>query len=200
VSRDTVAEFGDTFDTHEFDAVGHEMDPIDVHGRIAGYVYFSGIRHLRATQRGLIQEVFVGPPGDALSGHIPSLKRLVVENINRQWGEPAMRMVSFRRRGASVRPVSDVAERFEQLADQWERETGFSSSMEEIVSHPAYLGIVAMGLQALPFIFERLEDVAAAWFPALQAIVGRDVAQEADTAEEAITAWLEWGNEHGYLG
>jgi len=127
-----------------------------------------------------------------------STKRLLLETINREWVRPVAALGGYRRRGINVRPIEAVSVRFRQLADRWDADTAFSSSAHEFVAHPAYLEVIGMGLQVLPFLFERLPSKPAPWFPALRAIVGEDVADGAETAEAAMRAWLEWGLARGY--
>ncbi len=46
--------------------------------------------------------------------------------------------------------------RFEELARRWERETAFCSSASEIVGHPAYQEIIALGRGVVPLILAEL--------------------------------------------
>ncbi len=90
-------------------------------------------------------------------------------------------------------------ERFTNLAESWESDTAFTSSVDAMVLHQNYQEIIGMGKAALPFIFERLHQSPASWFWALRAIVGFDVAEGAVTSEEAADKWYEWGAENGYV-
>ena len=51
----------------------------------------------------------------------------------------------------------DQNARFDQLAQQWQRETGLHSNPHFIVNNDAFREIVDLGEEALPFIFRKLE-------------------------------------------
>lgn len=98
---------------------------------------------------------------------------------------------------------TDTATRhdFERLARQWKRETAVKSNLEEIVMHPAYQRIMAMGPAALPLILEDLKRAPAHWFWALHNLVppGTDPAEGAITIAAARDAWLKWGMARGLI-
>ena len=56
--------------------------------------------------------------------------------------------------------------------------------------HPAYLRIIGMGKDELPFIFQELKKGRARWLWALSAIIDDDVAKPEDTLNEAVAAWI----------
>lgn len=84
---------------------------------------------------------------------------------------------------------------FRVLADRWRDETLFESSIDRIISHPAYLQIVAMGSSAVPLILAELKEAPALWFWALSAITGKSPEPEGSQGDiGAMTkAWLDWG-------
>ena len=92
-------------------------------------------------------------------------------------------------------------ERFNELADQWEIETVFLSSSEQVSKHPAYQEIIGMGKQAVPLILERMQAQRGHWFIALRAITGANPVKPADRGKVAVmqTSWLEWGEANGYI-
>lgn len=94
-----------------------------------------------------------------------------------------------------------VEAKFRRLAQRWRRETAAFSSLTKIVSHPAYLEIIAMGEKALPLILEDLEKRVSHWFVALAAISGEDVisADDAGDLRRMTAAWLSWGRDRGVI-
>ena len=94
----------------------------------------------------------------------------------------------------------ELRERFNYLAEIWERETRFISSISDIILHPAHLKIVGMGPEAVPLILNRMEEKAGLWFWALNFISGYDpVTKEIRGNAEAIrAAWLDWGWKNGF--
>jgi hypothetical protein len=106
---------------------------------------------------------------------------------------------------AGNRPIAESSEnaqlgsKFHMLAQQWVNETSFHSSLGEIFTNDAYQRIMAMGRDALPFIFSDLQKKPRHWFYALEKIIGFDVAQGAKSFAEARAAWLEWGYKNNYI-
>jgi hypothetical protein len=97
--------------------------------------------------------------------------------------------------------VFEYAEqKFGRLSGDWHRDTDDQSVSRRIIGHPAYLGIIAMGAAALPFIFRDLEQTEAFWYPALEAITGTQVGTVADQRKPRLLreAWLRWAVERGY--
>ena len=92
------------------------------------------------------------------------------------------------------------AEKFRQLADQWEDETMYLSNPYQIAQHPAYQEILGMGIGAVPEILKRLDDGRGHWFSALREITAADPVSPQDRGNiPAMTAtWLEWGRRNGY--
>jgi hypothetical protein len=99
------------------------------------------------------------------------------------------------------RPEPDhrTRELFEQLTDEWKRDTLGESSFMKIVIHRAYQRIIGMGPPVLPLILRELESEPRFWFWALTAITGEDPAEGEETVQGAADRWLEWGRQHEYL-
>ena len=102
-----------------------------------------------------------------------------------------------------TQPYQDLPEElfqeFVRLRDQWVEDTMFESSTLGVALHPGYQRIIGMGKAALPLILADLATQARPWFWALRAIVGRDVAEGAETMDEAQHRWLDWGHSHGLV-
>jgi len=96
-------------------------------------------------------------------------------------------------------PSPKLVEEFYRLAQQWENETSFHSSLGEIFTHEAYQRIMAMGRDALPLILSELRRRPGHWFYALEKIVGQDMAVGSRTFAAARGAWLEWGYKNNYI-
>jgi hypothetical protein len=96
--------------------------------------------------------------------------------------------------------------RFQKLTAQWRVERGASSSIEEICTRPAYLGILAMGTDALPLMLDQLEaeqDQPDHWFVALHHITGGvdPVPEEhKGNMQEMAKAWLDWAEQQENAG
>jgi hypothetical protein len=96
------------------------------------------------------------------------------------------------------RPMSD-AEKFYSLAEGWRQDVRLTSSLTEMILHPAYQRIIGMGGAAVPFILHELERKPDHWFWALTAITGVDPVQPDDRGKlrKMAEAWLRWGREQG---
>jgi hypothetical protein len=97
--------------------------------------------------------------------------------------------------------VADSERRFEDLFKNWIDETGHLSSSARIVSNQYYLGIVAMGPQALTPILRRLRNHPEPWFPALVAITRENPVKPEDQGQfqRMRQAWLDWGADRGII-
>lgn len=90
---------------------------------------------------------------------------------------------------------------FQQLAEQWMRETAAQSFASHKIMHPAYQRIIAMGDKAIPMILRELQRRPHHWFWALRMITNESpIPQQAQGNMRAMSeAWLEWGRQKGYL-
>lgn len=101
--------------------------------------------------------------------------------------------------GPILRGPSATRRRFRELREEWVADTLFMSSTAEAVAHPAYLGIVGLGLECIGLIATELrQNPTPMWFPALVAIVGHDEAFGAQSVDEATSIWLRWMHDNGY--
>ena len=96
------------------------------------------------------------------------------------------------------RPETD---RFEVLADRWERATAFFSNSSLAAQHPAYQEIIGMGQHAVPLILTRMQSSGGHWFQALHEITGADPVDPKYRGDVAAMqkAWLNWGKSNGSL-
>ena len=100
---------------------------------------------------------------------------------------------------ADIEPA--LRDRFNKLADQWERETVFLSRMDKAIKHPAYQEIIGMGEPVAPLILERMRETEGHWFVALRAITGANPVKQSDRGKIAVmqASWLEWGEANGLI-
>lgn len=98
-----------------------------------------------------------------------------------------------------TRKTEELEATFNELAERWERETGFISN-GSMFEHPAYKQIIAMGEPAVPLILRRMEQTGCHWFVALRLITGAEpVPRELwGKIMEIEKIWLQWGREQGY--
>jgi len=103
---------------------------------------------------------------------------------------------------SSVQTIDEEesARRFQELKGEWKSGTQFTSSMTEMLTHPAYQQIIGMGPAALPQLIRALREKPDFWFWALQSITGETpLANPGEhTFQENVEAWLEWGRKHGF--
>ena len=88
-----------------------------------------------------------------------------------------------------------LARRFAGLAARWKAERGPSSSIDDLVLHPAYQQIIGLGPAAVPLLLEELRREPDHWFWALAAITGEDPVPPGSRGRlvEMAEAWLNWG-------
>lgn len=96
------------------------------------------------------------------------------------------------------RPLS-AAERFQALTEWWREGVRFTSSLTEMVLHPAYQRIIGMGPAAVPLLLHELEERPDHWFWALSAITGADpvLPEQRGQVRMMADAWLRWAKEQG---
>ena len=94
-----------------------------------------------------------------------------------------------------------LKQRFNRLRDAWREESFFSSKHGAMLSSSAYLSIIAMGKDALPFIFNEMRQQPEHWFIALNAITGINPVKKENRGDiNAMTQdWLNWAVQHRYV-
>jgi hypothetical protein len=55
---------------------------------------------------------------------------------------------------ASSSTIERLRPEFTALVERWRSETGFMSSLDEKILHPAYQSIIAMGFDAVPLVLD----------------------------------------------
>lgn len=91
-------------------------------------------------------------------------------------------------------------EQFKALSDQWHEETGILSSIES--KHPAYQGIIKLGMPVVPILLEEMRDDPDWWCFALEAITGENPCKFPEMSgrlDLIAKAWVEWGVARGVL-
>lgn len=70
-----------------------------------------------------------------------------------------------------------------------------------MVSHPAYQGIIGLGMPVVPILLEELRTDPDWWFYALMAITGENPCTEAmhGRLDLLSQAWVNWGIERGII-
>jgi len=99
------------------------------------------------------------------------------------------------------RRADDPKSRFSRLSAQWKNETAHYSMKWQIALHPAYLGIIGMGQDAIAFIMADLEqEPADLWSWALEAISGENPIPQEDRGDLVAEGqhWLRWAKNRGY--
>ncbi len=87
------------------------------------------------------------------------------------------------------------------LKAKWEQETAILSSAREKAMHPAYQEIIGMGEAIVPLILSEMKQNPKHWFWALKSITGENpiLPEQRGIMNEMTRAWLEWGNNKGYM-
>lgn len=102
----------------------------------------------------------------------------------------------------STIPIDSTTEqRFQQLANEWLRDTAFVSDPIEKFMHPAHMKILGMGEKILPLVLMEVEKMSGHWFMILDAISAENPVTPEDQAspERTAQAWVEWGKKQGLI-
>jgi hypothetical protein len=93
-----------------------------------------------------------------------------------------------------------LEDRFQRLADAWERAVAHHSSDRVRYGDPAYQEIIGLGPSVVPLLLRDLEVSGRHWFAALRALTGAHpvATEDAGNIPRMAEAWLRWGRENGY--
>jgi hypothetical protein len=98
-------------------------------------------------------------------------------------------------------PEADRLEKkFVRLRDEWKRTRGHESSPQRMAMNPAYLKIIGMGQDAIPFILRELSEKPDMWFVALWSITEANPvpADVSGNLAAMAQAWIQWGRDSGF--
>lgn len=90
-------------------------------------------------------------------------------------------------------------EQFKLLRDWW-KETETLSSIGS--SHPAYQGIIKLGMPVVPILLKEMRDNPNWWGPALESITGENPCKFPEMSgrlDLIAKSWVDWGIERGHL-
>ena len=134
---------------------------------------------------------------DSLEADVVALKRdlQTSQNLNDQLLDAMERLATILGAVKGPRASEELNREFRDLAAQWREETFGQSLAAPGILHPAYLRIIGMGEQAIPWILEELEERGGQWYVALQSITGEDPVAKEDRGQRPRmrAAWQEWG-------
>ena len=134
---------------------------------------------------------------DGLEQDVVALKRdlQTSQNLNDQLLDAVERLTTILSAVHGPRASEDLHREFRDLAVRWREETFGQSLAAPGILHPAYLRIIGMGEQAIPWILEELEERGGQWYVALQSITGEDPVAKKDRGQrpKMRAAWHEWG-------
>ena|SRR5437867_7784452 len=96
---------------------------------------------------------------------------------------------------------AELEKRFDELKNQWIRETRFFSISAQKIVHPAYLKMIKLAEPALPLILRELQLRPDFWFAALEAITDENPVAPEHVGDVRAMAqdWIDWGRLRGYV-
>lgn len=96
---------------------------------------------------------------------------------------------------------SEVSDKFNALAAQWQDEVEGLSSTTQMSRHPAYQEIIKLGTPVIPLLLEDLKKNPLCWLNALQEITGINPVkpEQRGRIKQMAEAWLDWGKNQGYI-
>jgi len=107
--------------------------------------------------------------------------------------EPRSKLLGYKH-GTTSNTSGSVEHRFTELADRCRNQAG-SVGEAAVMQHPAWMEIVSLGEDVIPFMLEILEqNPTEPWFSALQKITGVNPAA-ANRGLDPANAWLKWGRQ-----
>ncbi len=95
---------------------------------------------------------------------------------------------------------STLRNRFNDLADRWEKETAHLSSISRRRDHTYFSYLTKIGPRAIPWALERIKKGNPFWFLVLKEIVPNGPTEPCDGDMVKVRSqWLEWGKQHGHV-
>jgi hypothetical protein len=96
-------------------------------------------------------------------------------------------------------PVSEDS--YRALVSEWEFGIRTTSSLTEMIAHPAFRRIVAAGRAAIPFLLRQIKADPSFLVLALGEITGENPVPRSarGKVKEMAKAWLAWGEKNGLL-
>ena len=96
--------------------------------------------------------------------------------------------------------VITIEDKFNKLADKWDKDTEHLSSPSQIHTHCSYLEILAIGKDVIPIMLKDLQVNRRHWFSALSYLTGVNPINPlcAGKVNEMIDCWINWGRNNGY--
>jgi hypothetical protein len=90
---------------------------------------------------------------------------------------------------------------FSDLVERWRDETDMLSAPQQIYSNRAFLQILSLGSDVLPFIFRDLQERGGRWFLALSILTGQTELTKACAGDVPAMKeiWLKYARSHGYI-
>jgi hypothetical protein len=118
----------------------------------------------------------------------------VSEWFSSEWADDVVIVVS-----KGTVPRLTVRQRFLDLAQQWEDETGHLSSPNQKMLHPSYKAILGMGQEhkeeMIDLLIEDMKTNRRQWFWALSYLAQANPIKPEDAGriDRMINAWVRWG-------
>ncbi len=108
---------------------------------------------------------------------------------------PRSKLLGYKHAGGKSSTSGPTEHRFTELTARCREQAG-SIGEAAVMQHPAWLEIVSLGEEAVPFMLEMLErDPTESWFSALQKITKVNPVLAGCMAP--ADAWLNWGRQRG---
>lgn len=87
-----------------------------------------------------------------------------------------------------------LIERFKTLADQWEQETLFISSADDMIANQSYQDIIKLGPDIIPILIDDMIKTQRPWFHVLCALTKENPVNEEHRGilNEIINDWIKW--------
>ena len=97
--------------------------------------------------------------------------------------------------------VTALEAQFNKLAAKWKEETGVFGTTYQKIINDAYLDIIALGKDVVPFILKDLENGPAHWHTALKALTKENPVPDEDLnkSKKIRESWLAWGRDNNFV-
>lgn len=122
--------------------------------------------------------------------------------MNPLWAKGKIIKDAIHKRVMARYSKSALEKKFRKLVKEWWEGTCILSNPTQIVSHPAYKRIVAMGNKIIPLILKEYQTGGSfEWCAVLEEITGENPVQSHHAVSYNLMRddWLSWGGREGYI-
>ncbi len=89
--------------------------------------------------------------------------------------------------------------KFFKNLNEWKKQILFSSDVQKITTNQNFEALVNMGVNAIPFILQEINDSPSNLVWVLNKITKSKISERPISIDQACTLWIKWGRKHNLI-